>query len=70
MKLSYEDKLKIYDVRKQGETISSLSKRFNMDQSSLTYMISLIDYHGKECVKKGNSPDNGMMESFFGILLL
>lgn len=47
MKLSYQDKLKIYELIKQGETIPNLSRRFNVDQSSLKYMINLMDYRGK-----------------------
>ncbi|HET4714477.1 TPA: transposase, partial [Streptococcus pneumoniae] len=28
MKLSYEDKVQIYDLRKQGQSFKQLSKRF------------------------------------------
>ena len=128
MKLSYEDKVQIYELRKQGYSLEKLSNKFGINNSNLRYMIKLIDCYGIEFVKKGknryyspnleqvkamleqtftekyyentilhsdqgwqyqhdsyhrfleskgiqpsmsrkgNSPDNGMMESFFGIL--
>ena len=52
MKLSYEDKVQIYELRKQGQSFKQLSKRFGVDASSLKYMVKLIDRHGIEIVKK------------------
>ena len=55
MKLSYEDKVQIYELRKQGQSFKQLSKRFGVDASGLKYMVKLIDHYGKEIVKKGKN---------------
>ena len=61
MKLTYEDKVQIYELRKQGQSFNQLSKRFGVDVSGLKYMVKLIDRYGIEFVKKGKnryySPD-------------
>ncbi|MGZ1100492.1 helix-turn-helix domain-containing protein, partial [Streptococcus thermophilus] len=38
MKLTYEDKVQIYELKKQGQTFNQLSKRFGVDASGLRYM--------------------------------
>ena len=53
MKLSYKDKVHIYELRKQGQSFKQLSKRFGVDASGLKYMVKLIDHYGKEIAKKG-----------------
>ena len=53
MKLSYEDKVQIYYLRKSGATLKSLSKQFNLNQSGIEYLIRLIDRHGVGIVKRG-----------------
>ena len=55
MKLSYEDKVQIYELRKQGQSLKQLSKRFDVDASGLKYMVKLIDRYGIEIVKKGKN---------------
>ncbi|VSI26263.1 IS3-Spn1, transposase [Streptococcus pneumoniae] len=55
MKLSYEDKVQIYELRKQGQSFKQLSKRFGVDVSGLKYMVKLIDRYGIEIVKKGKN---------------
>ena len=55
MKLTYEDKVKIYELRKQGQSFNQLSKRFGVDVSSLKYMVKLIERYGIEIVKKGKN---------------
>ena len=61
MKLTYEDKVQIYELRKQGESFRQLSNQFGINISNLRYMIKLIDRYGIEFVKKGKnryySPD-------------
>ena len=52
MKLSYEDKVQIYELRKQGQSFKQLSKRFGVDASGLKYMVKLINRYGIEIVKK------------------
>ncbi len=55
MKLSYKDKVQIYELRKQGQRFKQLSKRFGVNVSSLKYMVTLIDRYGIEVVKKGKN---------------
>ena len=53
MKLSYEDKVQIYELRKQGKSFKQFSKRFGVDVSGLKYMMKFIDRYGIDIVKKG-----------------
>ena len=55
MKLNYEDKVQIYELRKQGQSFKQLSKRFGVNASGLKYMVKLIDCYGIEIVKKGKN---------------
>ena len=55
MKLTYEDKVQIYELRKQGQSFNQLSKRFGVDVAGLRYMMKLIDCYGIEIVKKGKN---------------
>ena len=52
MKLSYEDKVQIYELRKQGQSFNQLSKRFGVNVSGLKYIVKLINRYGIEIVKK------------------
>ncbi|CJM57197.1 degenerate transposase (Orf1) [Streptococcus pneumoniae] len=53
MKLTYDDKVQIYELRKQGYSLEKLSNKFGINNSNLRYMIKLIDRYGIEFVKKG-----------------
>ncbi len=55
MKLTYKDKVQIYELRKQGQSFKQLSKRFGVDISGLKYMVKLIDRYGIDSVKKGKN---------------
>ncbi len=55
MKLSYGDKVEIYQLRKSGWTWSSLSQRFGVATSGLAYLVRLINRHGIEIVHKGKN---------------
>ena len=55
MKLTYDDKVQIYELRKQGQSFKQLSKRFGVEVSALKYMVKLIDSYGIEIVKKGKN---------------
>ena len=55
MKLSYEDKVQIYELRKQGYSLEKLSNKFGINNSNLRYMIKLIDCYGMEFAKKGKN---------------
>ena len=52
MKLTYEDKVQIYELRKQGRGFNQLSKKFGVDISVLRYMMRLIERYGIEVVRK------------------
>ncbi|WP_142358199.1 IS3 family transposase [Streptococcus mitis] len=61
MKLTYDDKVQIYELRKQGYSLEKLSNKFGINNSNIRYMIKLIDRYEIEFVKKGKnryySPD-------------
>ncbi|HHG7710940.1 TPA: IS3 family transposase [Streptococcus pneumoniae] len=61
MKLTYDDKVQIYELRKQGYSLEKLSNKFGINNSNIRYMIKLIDRYGIEFIKKGKnryySPD-------------
>ena len=50
-KLSYEDKLEIYNERKNGKTFSYLSIKYNIRQDNLKYLVRLIDKHGYDVLR-------------------
>ena len=55
MKLTYNDKVQIYELRKQGYSLEKLSNKFGINNSNIRYMIKLIDRYGIEFVKKGKN---------------
>ena len=55
MKLTYDDKVQIYELRKQGYSLEKLSNKFGINNSNIRYMIKLIDRYGIEIVKKGKN---------------
>ena len=55
MKLTYEDKVQIYELREKGESFRQLSNQFGINISTLQYMIKLIECYGIEIVKKGKN---------------
>ena len=55
MKLTYKDKVQIYELRKQGRSFKELSNKFGIKIPNLQYMIKLIDRYGIEFVKKGRN---------------
>ena len=50
-KLTREDKIEIYERRKNGETISSLAKAFDVYKSTIEYLIALIKKHGYDILR-------------------
>lgn len=52
IKLTYEDKIEIYQLRKQGESLKNLSKKYDIADSNIKYLVRLIDQYGIEIVKK------------------
>lgn len=62
MKLTYEEKLRIYDLWKnQHYSPRRIAKQYNISRSVIRYMVNLMDRHGVEIVKHGKqkyySPD-------------
>ena len=55
MKLTYEDKIHIYQLRKQGVSLKKLSKNYNVTVRNLDYLVQFIDRYGIESVKKGKN---------------
>ena len=55
MKLTYDDKVQIYELRKQGYSLEQLSNKFGINNSNFRYMIKLIDRYRIEFVKKGKN---------------
>ena len=45
-KFSRNLKIEIYEKRKRGLTLSSLSKEYNIGKHNLRYLVKLIDKHG------------------------
>ena len=45
-KLTYDDKIKLYNDRKSGMSVSSVSKKYNVSMNVVNDLISLIDKHG------------------------
>ena len=50
-KLSYEDKINIYQERKRGETRSNLSKKYSIGMDKIDYLTRLIDEHGFDILR-------------------
>jgi len=51
-KLTREDKIEIYERRKNGETISSLANDSDVQESNIKYLIALIEKHGYDILRK------------------
>ena len=50
-KLSYEDKINLYNDRKKGMSFRSLSIKYNVRKCLINYMVSLIDKHGLDILR-------------------
>ena len=50
-KLSDDYKIKIYEERQAGETWSSLSTKYKVNQSVMQYLVRLIDKHGIDILR-------------------
>ena len=54
-KLTYEDKLNIYKERKKGKTIIFLTKKYNVREDVIRYLIRLIDKHGYNVLRRNQN---------------
>ena len=50
-KLTKEDKIEIYEKNKNGETVVSLAKSFNVNKIILHYLIRLIKKHRHDILR-------------------
>ena len=50
-KLTYEDKINLYNDRKSGLSISSLARKYNIRHEGVEYLIRLIDKHGLDILR-------------------
>ena len=51
-KLTYEDKINLYNDRKSGLSIPSLVTKYNIRHEVVEYLIRLIDKHGLDILRK------------------
>ena len=50
-KLTYEDKISLYQDKKQGMSISDLSKKYKVRKNYVNYLTALIDKHGFDILR-------------------
>ena len=50
-KLSYEDKINLYNDRKNGMSINSLVLKYGINHAGIKYLIRLIDKNGFDILK-------------------
>ena len=53
-KLSYEDKINLYNDRKMGGSMTLLSKKYNIAIPGVQYLCRLIDKHGIDILTSKN----------------
>ena len=53
MKLTDENRIEMYRLKKGGYTYKELSKKFEIDPSNVKYMVKLADLHGETVLIKG-----------------
>ena len=51
-KLTYEDKVNIYNDRKIGLSIKSIANKYSMTTKNIQYMLCLAEKHGIDILKK------------------
>ena len=51
-KLTYEDKINIYNDRKMGLSIKSIANKYSMTTKNIQYMLCLAEKHGINVLKK------------------
>ena len=54
-KLTYEDKINIYNEKKDGKSLSYLCKKYNINSAGIKYLIRLIDKHGFNILRTVNN---------------
>ncbi len=51
-KLSYEDKVEIYNKRKKGVSLETVHQEYKIDARRVKYLVRLIERHGYKIVQK------------------
>lgn len=51
-KLTTEEKIQLYEKRQNSETILNLCNEFNIDRSTVKYIVALIKRHGYDILEK------------------
>ena len=54
-KLTYKDKINIYNKRKKGIGVVELSKIYKVNRSYIYYLENIIDKHGKKIINSNIS---------------
>ena len=55
MKLTDENKIEMYRLKKEGYSYKELSKKFKINTSTVKYIIRLADLHGETILIKGKN---------------
>ena len=55
MKLTDENKIEIYRLKKKGYLYKELAKKFKINISNMKYMVKLVDLHGEAVLIKGKN---------------
>ena len=50
-KLTYEDNINLYNDKKRGMSIGSLSNKYKIRKSVINYLTALIDKHGIDILR-------------------
>ena len=50
-KLTYEDRVEIYNKRKNGTSAINLSKQYRVHVNKINYLISLVDRNGLDILR-------------------
>ena len=61
-KLSYEDKVNLYNDRKNGYSISSLCSKYKIRHELIEYITRLIDKHGLDVLRTSKNQYHSIMK--------
>ena len=61
-KLTYEDKINLYNDKKKGMSIESLSNKYRVKKSVINYLTALIDKHGIAILRTGKNKIHSKFE--------
>lgn len=56
-KLNYEDKINLYIDRKEGMSVHSVAKKYNITVNGVNYLVRLINRHGYEILRKSKNKE-------------